>query len=168
MTYPTNHILLGTIATSLLLITLNLNGALPQNQEPPLKRSKNFNIKHSDENQLNDIVQAAYSEKNSVLGFFLYDEGWNADSIKNMATELAQNHVPPQNVFAIMQEYTNCIDDETLRPIILSSFIDDVLQQSVITGNVGYVAYVLTDPTCEQFILIEHIKKALKNLSLFF
>jgi hypothetical protein len=150
MAYLINHLLLGTLATSLFLTTLDLNG---MNQEPTLKRNKNFDIKHSDENPLNDVIEAAHFEKNYVLGFFLYDEGWDGDSMKNMAKEFVKNNVPPQNAFAIMQTYINCIEDEKQRPIIFSSFINWVLRQAVIDGNEEYATYCLTAPVCKKFIM---------------
>jgi hypothetical protein len=148
----------------LTLATYNLSGTLPQ-ASSGLKRSKNFNIKHSDDNQLNDFIQSARLEKNStVLGYLLYEHGWDSENIKNLSTELAQNNIPPHNVFTILQAYTSCIDDDKLSFIVLSSFIDHVLQQAVIDGNLNYVTYFLSIPECEKFIFSESIVKAIKNL----
>ncbi len=169
MTSFSNKMLFGSFSLFLTLAVGSLYGALPQLSEPTssgLKRSKNFDIKNSGEHELNDIIASARFEKNTtMLGYLLYEYGWDSECIKNLSTELIQNNVPPQNVFVIMQAYTGRIDDKTLQPIILSSFIAWLLQQSVIAGNVGYIAYFLTDPICKKLILIEDIEQALKNLS---
>ncbi|MFA5306598.1 MAG: hypothetical protein WC365_04055 [Candidatus Babeliales bacterium] len=165
MTYFSNSMLRGLFFLFLTLATCNLYSALPQ-PESTLKRSPNFNIKHPDENELTDLIESAHCEKNAaILGYLLYEYGCDSESVKNFSIEMARNNVPPQNVFAIMQVYTKCIDDADLSKKILVSFINHVLQQSVIDGNVNYVVYFLTDPACEKFILIEHINTALENLS---
>jgi hypothetical protein len=160
--------LLFSFSLFLALATCNLSGALPQLSEPTpsgLKRSKNFNIKNSGQNELSDLIESARFEKNAViLGSLLYEHGWCSEYVKNLAVEMAQNNIPPQNVFAIMQAYTNCINDDKLPLIILSAFIDHVLQQSVINGNLNYVTYFLNIPECEELIFSESIIKALKNL----
>ncbi len=161
--------MLFSFSLFLTLVTCNLSGALPQSSEQTssgLKRSKNFNIQNSGENELNDLIESARLEKNStILGSLLYEHDWNAKCIKKFAEEMARNSVPPQNVFAILQAYTNCIDDADLSLLILASFIDHVLQQSVIDGNVNYVTYFLSIPECEKLISTEDVIKASKNLN---
>jgi hypothetical protein len=171
MTYLQKSAFISTVSIFLVASLFNLKGAISDScsaiKQHTLHRNKNFNITPSENPSLDSLEKDARLEGNAaIIGFRLYENCWDSQKISNIIPELMSTEVPPQNIFAIIKSYVDCIEEQDLKNQTLSVLLDNVLQQSVIAGKLNYVVYLLTDPSCKEFISLEHIEKSIESLSL--
>jgi hypothetical protein len=174
MTTTSKFIIFGIFISCTNIIPTSILGQLTL----PLTRSGHFGevIDITGEDIRKKLIQSALQGQDISVGLFLQQSEWPLIKIENFLIELVENNVRPKIIISIIRDYalssgnymligeTFKYADKSILNEVIFLFIDRELQRAVALGNWNYVYYIFTDPTCRQYISLEHVENAFKNL----